>query len=133
MPDDGCDGAVTESKHESQGILQHIKNTEGADVAVIVVVPAGGATIASLVRSDDVKARRSNGQHHLSPAVRELRKAVQEQDTGAIAAFETRLQQVHGETVDAFHDPRAYTGRQITLTKCGGLDHPQAFPTTTCP
>jgi hypothetical protein len=50
-----------------------------------------------------MKPRRGDGQHHLSPAVGELRESVKEQDTGSILELEARLEHMHPKTVDVIY------------------------------
>ena len=123
MPDNGRHGTVAESRDEPQGIPYQVENAEGADVAIIVAVPARGAPVAPLIGSNNVKPRRRDGQHQLPPAVRELRESVQEQDAGPPRALVTGLQHVHREAVDVLHETGAYTGRESGLTIRDNLGH----------
>ena len=75
-----------------------------------------GAPVTSEIWSDDVKPRRGDRQHHLSPAVRELRKTVNEKDGGPIPDLEAPLEHVHPEAVDVVDEARAEARRKNRRT-----------------
>jgi hypothetical protein len=52
-----------------------------------------------------VKASGGDGQHHLSPAIRELWKSVKEQNARTTLDLEACLKDVHPETVDIIDEP----------------------------
>ena len=112
VPDHGRDRAAAERRHEPQGVAHQVEDAEGREVAVVVAVPTRGATITPLVGRDHVKPRCRQRQHHLAPAVRQLREAVQQQNAGAAHILEARLQDVHRESVAVLHETGAYAGRK---------------------
>jgi hypothetical protein len=59
-----------------------------------------------------VKASVGERHHHLSPAVGQLRKAVQEEDAGPRASVEPGFQDVNPDAVDVVHDPRTNPARE---------------------
>ena len=112
VPDHGRDRAMAEREGERQRIFHDVENAERREVAVVGSVPAGGAAIAALVRCNDVKSGCRQRQHHLAPAIGELRKAVQQQDARPASGFVTGLQHVHREAVDVVDETRADAARQ---------------------
>ena len=123
MPDHRGHRAVAQRPYEPQRVSDHVEDAEGAEVAVVVAVPARGAPVASLVGGDHVKPGRRDRQHHLPPAVRELREAVQEQDAWPVPALEARLQDVHRETVDVVHEAGTDSGRENGLIISSHVGH----------
>jgi hypothetical protein len=107
VPYDRCYRSVAERRYQRQGIPHDIEKTERADIAVVVTIPARGLAVAPLVGRDHMVARRRQRQHNFAPAVRELREAMEEQDTGAVPSLEAGFEHVHRETVDVFHEPGA--------------------------
>ena len=95
MPHDGGHGAVAERIDEPDGVAHHVENAEGIGIGVIGVVPAGGAPVAALVGGDDVITRRRQRQHHLAPAIGQLREAVQQQHGGPARRLEAGLQHMN--------------------------------------
>ena len=127
MPDDRRHRAVAQSRHQPQGVADEVEHAEGRKLAVVGGVPAAGAPVAPLVRRDHVKPRLCERQHHLSPAVRELWEAVQQQDAGPVAgrnaAVEAGLQHMHAEAVDVVDEAGAYAGGQNRLVEGGNRGH----------
>ena len=105
-PTTAGDGAIAERRDQAERVAHQVEHAERAEVAVVVAVPAGGAAVAALVRRDHVIAGRRQRQHHLAPAVGELREAVQQQQAGP-ARLEAGLQHVHREAVDVVDEARA--------------------------
>src|SRR6185437_16819083 len=93
--------AVAERRDEGERVAHQIEQAEGAEIAVIGAVPAGGAAIAALVRGDDAIAGGGERRHRLAPAIGELGEAVQEEDERTISAFVAGLGDMHGEAGDA--------------------------------
>ena len=111
MPGDHRDGAMAERVHERDRVAHHVENPERIGIGVVRAVPAGRASVAALVGGDHVVARRRERQHHLAPAVRELWKAVQQEDRGTPRPFESGLEDIHGEAVHVRDRARANAGR----------------------
>jgi len=65
----------------------------------VALLPARGAAIAALIGCDHVKARLGQRQHHLAPAVGQLRKTVQQQHARAPRCIEAGFEHVHGQAV----------------------------------
>ena len=114
---------MPECGDEAHDVPDQVQDAERVDVAVVGTVPTRGAAIAPLIGGDDVIARRRDRQHHLAPAVGELREAVQQQNTRAVLSFESRLQHVHGEAVDAVDEAGMYAGWQSALAVGFPLSH----------
>jgi hypothetical protein len=107
VPYDRCHRSVAERRYQRQGIPHDIEETERADVAVVVTIPARGLAVAPLVGRDHMVSRGRQRQHNFAPAVGELREAMEEQDTGAVLSLEAGFEHAHRETVDVFHEPGA--------------------------
>ena len=116
MPDDRGNRAVAQSGDKPHHVSDQVEKPEGNHIAVVVVVPTGGAPIPALIGRDDVKTLLSERRHHLSPTVGELREAVKQQHARPARGLETGLQHVHLEAVDIVHEPRAYPGGKSGLT-----------------
>ena len=132
MPDHSRYGAVAECPDQTQRVPDQVEHAERAEVAVVIAVPARGASVAPLVGSDHVKPGGGDGQQHLSPAVRQFREAVEEQDAGPVLDVEAGFQDVHPEAVDVVHEAGAYTGREnrlIVSNHLGQLRHQWLFGT----
>ena len=83
VADDACDGAMTKRRDQSQRVADQVEHAEGIEIAIEISIPSRGASIAALVRRDDVKSGARQRQHHLAPAVGELRESVEQQNAGA--------------------------------------------------
>src|SRR5207244_11309821 len=94
VADYGGDGMVAECPHQPEYVSDLIERAEGTQVVVVRDVRTSRAPVSSQVGSDDVKAGRGDRQHHLSPAVGELRVAVQEDDTRPALDLEDGLQRL---------------------------------------
>ena len=112
MADQGYNGAVPEGPDQPQRVADQVEHAEGAEVAVVVTVPARGAPVTPLVRGDHVVAGRGQRQHHLPPTVRKLGEAVQQQDAGPVPALEAGFQHVHRQSVAVVHEAGTYAGRE---------------------
>ncbi len=123
VADHGGDGAVAEGRDEPHGIPDQVEKAERPEVAVILAVPADGAAIAALVGGDDMKALRRQRQHHLAPAVGQLREAVQQQEAGPAFGLEARLQDVHPQAVDVVDEASANARRQRRQARDGRAGH----------
>ena len=86
MADDRGDLAPAERRHETEHVPCKVEETKGAKIAIVIGVPAGGAAIAALIGRDHMEARRSERQHHLSPGIGQLGKAMQQKNKRAILA-----------------------------------------------
>src|SRR5436305_7809750 len=73
--------------------------------------------VASPVRSNHVESGVGDRQHHFSPAVRELRKSVQEYDAGTSIGLEACLQDKHRDAVDICNKSGSYA-RWEELRNC---------------
>ena len=94
------DRAVAERVDEPDGISHHVEHAKRIGIGVVGIVPAGRAAVAALIGRDHVIPRRCQRQHHLAPAVGELREAVQEQHCRPARRLVARFQHVHGQAVD---------------------------------
>src|SRR6185437_16019218 len=81
------------------------------------------AAIAALVRRDDVTAGLGERQHHLAPAVGELREAMEEEKQRTVRAVMAGLQNVHPQAVDAGDKARADAVGQGGGGQRGEIDH----------
>jgi hypothetical protein len=112
VPDHGCHRAIAERGDEPQRIPHQIEKAEGAEVAIVIAVPADGAAIAPLVGDNHMKPSLYQREHDLPPAVGEFREPMQQQKAPPVRAFPASLQHVHGKAVDALHEAAAYAGGQ---------------------
>ena len=112
VPHHAGHGTIAERRNQPQCVPHEVDQAERPKVAVVPVVPAGGAPIAPLVGRDDAIPRGSEGQHHLSPTVGEFRKAMQEEHAGTVARGFAGLQNMHGQAVDAVYLAGADAGRE---------------------
>ena len=87
------DRAVTERKDEPKRVCHQVRHPVRREIAVILRIPTCCPPVPALIGCNNVKPSLDQRQHHLSPAICELRKAVQQQDAGA--AFITGLKDVH--------------------------------------
>ena len=94
------DRAVTEGVDEPDGISHHVEHAKRIGIGVVRIVPAGRAAVAALIGSDHVIPRRCQRQHHLAPAIGELREAMQQQHSRPARMSRSRFQHVHGQAVD---------------------------------
>ena len=120
---DHVDRAITQCRHQPERIAHQVEHAERRKVAVVAVVPAGGAAVTTLVGRDHVVAGCGQGRHHLAPAVGQFGEAMQQQHAGPVRGFEAGLQQVHGQAVDAFDHARADAGRKRHVAVGGGGGH----------
>ena len=102
MSDHRIDVGVAERRHQPERVAHQVEQPERAEIAVVAWIPAGGAAIAALVRRDHVIAGGSQRRHHLAPAERQFRKAVQQQHAGPALCLEACFQHMHAQAVDAF-------------------------------
>jgi hypothetical protein len=122
--------AVAEGGYQSGGIPHQIGMAKRKYIAVIRVIPTCRATIASHVRSEHVKARRSQRQHDLAPTVCDLRISMEEKEARPSNRLETGFQYVESETVDIGHVAGANAGgkrewskfRRVGLNDCRARD-----------
>jgi len=84
----------------------------GTEVVVELHAGAAAPAVAAQVRRDNVIAGSGNRQHHLAPAVRELREPMHQQHRGAPRALVSRFEHVHADSVDVLEHPRADATRQ---------------------
>ena len=125
-----CGGPVAERGYQSEGITHQIGMAKRKYVAVIRVIPTCRATIASHVRSEHVKTRRSQRQHDLAPTVCDLRISMEEEEARPSVGLEARFQYVESETVNIGHVAGANAGgkrewskfRRIGLNDCSTRD-----------
>ncbi len=117
MPDDGGDGTNAERREQRQHVLHQVERPERPEIAVVGLVPAGGAPVATLIRREHVVPGPGERRHHLAPAIGKLREAVQQQKRrpSPLAC----LQQVHAQTVHVLHEARVHPLRQN-----GGVERP---------
>ncbi len=87
MADDGRDAAPAERRHETEHVSREIEEPEGAKIPIVIGVPAGGAAIAALIGGDHMEARGGERQHHLSPGIGDLGKAMQKKNQGTVLAL----------------------------------------------
>ena len=104
---------IAQRVHQPQCIAYQVEKVVLTDVAVIARITALGHAVATLVRRHHVITRLGQRQHHLAPAERQLRKAVQQQHTLAARLLKTGLQNVHVKTITVVNLAGANTGRQL--------------------
>ncbi len=112
MPDHCRDRAIPERKHQADRVPHDVAEAERAQIAIIAAIPTDGTPVAALVGSNDMKPRIGKRHHDLAPAVCELRKPMQQKETGPVSGFVACLQHVHRQTVDPVHKARAHAGGQ---------------------
>ena len=123
-------GAVAEGGYQSEGIPHQIGMAKRKYIAVIRVILTCRATIASHVRSEHVKACRSQRQHDLAPTVCDLGISMEEEEARPFLGLEAGFQYVESETVDIGHVVGANAGgkrerskfRRVGLNDCGARD-----------
>ena len=108
---------------QPQDIAHEVEHAEGREVAVVIAVPSGRASVTALVRRDDVIARRSQRQHDFPPAIGQFRKTVQQQYQWTVLCFVPGLQDMHAQAIVVVHEAAAYAGRQIGLRERRELGH----------
>ena len=99
-------------------------------IAVIRVIPTCRTTIASHVRSEHMKARRSQRQHDLAPPVCELRISMEQEEARPSFGLEPGFQYVESETVNIGDVVGANAGgkrerskfRDVGLNDCSARD-----------
>jgi hypothetical protein len=97
---DQCNLPIAESQNETKGVPDGVQDPEGSEIAIKVGVPALGAAVTPLIGRHDMELLRCERQHHLSPGIGELRKAVQQQNQRPAARLMTGLEHMHIEAVD---------------------------------
>ncbi len=112
VPHHGRNRAVAEREHEPHRIAHHVERTERIGIGIVGIVPSRGAPVTALVGRDHVVAGRGQRRHHLTPAVGELRKTVQQQHDRPVASLVARFQDMHGEAVHPRHHAGTDAGRQ---------------------
>ena len=104
MSNHGRHGFVAERRDQAERFSHGVQRAVVA-VALEGVVPAGREAVSPEVGGNHVIARRGQRHHHVSPAVGELRKPVEQQKGRPVPAFETGLERVDREPVDVAHEP----------------------------
>ena len=99
MPDHHRDRAVAKRVDEPNRVSRHVEDAKRIRIGVVGIVPADGATVATLVGGDHVVTSGCQRQHHLAPAISELREAMQQQDGWPPRRFVTGLQNMHRHPV----------------------------------
>ena len=99
--------AITKGRDETQRIPDRVQKPEGSEVAIIVSVPAGGASVAPQIGGYDMKSRRGERQHDSPPGEGEFREAVQQQDRRPSLGVKAGLQHVYPQPVDVGHEAGA--------------------------
>ena len=123
MADDGIDGCVAEGRYEAECIAHQIGKPKRREIAIVVRVPASGATIATLIRRDHVIAGPRKLRHHLAPAIGKFRKAMQQQQTRAPTRLEASLEHMHAKAVDVFNEARVDRGGKGDVGEGGHRGH----------
>ena len=122
---DDIGAAIAEREDKSERVAHQIGQAERGEVAVVIRIPAGGAAIAALVRRDDMIAGLAERQHHLAPAIGQLRKAVQQQEAWPAPGLEAGFEQMNRQAVDIVDATRADAARQRVEQRIGC--HSRAF------
>ena len=104
MPDHGIDAAIPQRRHERQHVSHEVQLAKREQVAVVGRVPTCRPAVASLVRRHDAIALGRERQHDLAPAVRQLRKAMQQQEQRPSRL--SRFEDVHPHPVHVLHETR---------------------------
>ena len=90
MADHHRDRAMSQRVDQRHHVAHAIERRERRQVLIERDVGAAAAAVAALVGGDDVVARLRQRQHHVAPAIAELREPVDQQ---------------HGRTVRRFRNP----------------------------
>ena len=101
MADHAGQRAVAERRGQRQQVADAIERRERRQVVVELHLGAAAAAVAALVGRHHVEAGLGQRQHHLAPAVGQLREAVDQQQPGPVAALVAGLEHVHRDAVDA--------------------------------
>jgi hypothetical protein len=128
VPRDQRDVVIPKSRNETKGIPNRVQNPEGGEIAIVIGIPAGGTAVAPLIRRHDMKPGRGERQHHLSPGIGELRKAVEEQDQRPARRPVAGLQQVHVQAIDVPHEAGIDTGRKRSTFQGRDISHARLLP-----
>src|ERR1700730_7436135 len=106
MPNHRRYGAIAKRRDQPQCVPSKIRNAKRIKIAVVRTVPSRGASVATLIRGDDVISGCSQWQHYFAPTVGEFREAMQKQDARAPFCFEPGLKHMHRETFDVVDHAR---------------------------
>ena len=112
--------AVAQRRGQRQQVADAIEGRERRQVVVELHLGAAAAPVAALVGRHHVEAGLGQRQHHLAPAVGQLREAVDQQQPRPVAALVAGLEDVHRDAVDAGDDPRADARGQRTAAERPG-------------
>ena len=82
-------------------------HSEGGEVGFVGDRSSGDPSVATQVGGDDVVAGVGEGRHHLSPAIGELREAVEQQEAGPAGLPVSGLQHMHAQAVQTLDEARA--------------------------
>jgi hypothetical protein len=107
VPDQHCRAPISQRRNQSEGVARHIQDTEGRERGVIAVHPTGGAAKTPLVGRHDMVPGVSQNRDQVSPAVSQIRKAVQKQRERPARGFVTGLENMDIEAVDPMDHARA--------------------------
>jgi hypothetical protein len=107
--------AIAERRYQPQRIPDHIQNAKPGEIAIVIGIPSGCPAVAPLVGRHDAISGGCKRQHHLSPRIGELRKAVQQQDQRPASPLKAGLEHVHVEAIDASHKAGAEPGGQNAI------------------
>jgi hypothetical protein len=102
---------VAQRERERHRIASQIQHRVGAQILVVGRAPACGATVAALIRRDDVVTELSERNHDLAPAVGEFGKSVQKEQQGLARLLQAGLEDMHAKAVDAIDETGVHAGR----------------------
>ena len=77
VTDHGRHRTIAQDRDHSECIPPQVEHAKSVHITIIRAVPPGGAPVAPLVGSNDVKPGRGQGQHNLAPAIGQLREALE--------------------------------------------------------
>jgi len=106
MTDDGSHPLVPHRTHQSKNIAHSVQTRIRQKIVIQRNRSCRTASVAAQIRRNHMKTRLRQRQQLISPAVRQLRKAMQKHNTGLTGSLETSLQNVHLDAVMVIDSPR---------------------------
>ena len=107
MPHDHRHAAIPERVDQPEGIAHALHRPPRPEAVVKGDVRAAAAPVAAMIRRHHVVAGLGQRQHHLAPAIRQLRIAVHQEHEWPPGLLEAGLQDVHGDAVVVVHEAGA--------------------------
>src|SRR6476620_5368219 len=99
MPYDHRHAAIPERVDEPEGIAHALHGPPRPEAVVKRDVRTAAAPVAAMIRCHHVVAGLGQRQHHLAPAIRQLRITMHQEHQWPTALLEASLQDMHGDAV----------------------------------